>query len=352
MLNKIAVTVLFLLFPHVACAATFEVKKLDGSQFLFIFVDGEFVEGDSRKFNDIAIGLDDAIVMFNSPGGLITEGLSIGRTIFIKRFNTGVGSNSICASVCGLAWLAGFEKFAFPSSRVGFHAIYTNPGSNMRISSAGNALVGAYLQRLGFNDELIVYATDMEPTSMQWLTAKDAERFRLNVTLIPEEDTYVESNRAVAAFPIPERVPLPTPRPTPKAVVAVDGISPVRKEKSNADIDQEGSYTEFDYLFDKSIRAIYPNIEKKLWRFASPDIYFSYVGVSNEYVPFIGNYTFIFGYDETDSLYDVCNVSRYYDRSSSLFISCKVGGEHLVSFEDGNAYLDGERLTELSEHGR
>lgn len=78
MLFRLALMFLFLLQANSSSAATIEVQRLDGTDLDFILVDGEFVEGDSSKFNNIAIGLDAAIVMFNSPGGLIDEGLGRG----------------------------------------------------------------------------------------------------------------------------------------------------------------------------------------------------------------------------------------------------------------------------------
>lgn len=337
MLFQFAIMALILLVSNVSVAATFEVKKLDGTELIFIFVDGEFAEGDSGEFNDIAIGLDNAIVMFNSPGGLIAEGLSIGRTIFIKRFDTGVGSNSMCASACGLAWLAGKEKFAFPSSRVGFHAIYTNPGSNMRISSAGNALVGAYLQRLGFNDELIIYATDTVPTSMQWLTTADAERFRLNVTLMPEEDTPAKRGREVATFPIPERVPLPTPRPS-------NTESVLRSSK----LSDELLVTSLDYKYYEYMKNLDSEYENRIWLWEpgfgtmKEKIYIKF---ANPFDFSTGRRSVIFLNIETNEIYKSCSITGWNKSESKIIVKCNDSEE--ISIIGGISYfvLNGVLLT-------
>ncbi|CCM79493.1 exported hypothetical protein [Rhizobium mesoamericanum STM3625] len=71
---------------------------------------------------------------------------------------------------------AGRHRFLTPRSKIGFHAVFTEASGQQDVSSAGNALVGSYLQQLNLNPNTIVYATDTSPTSMQWLPNADAKR--------------------------------------------------------------------------------------------------------------------------------------------------------------------------------
>ncbi|ASS56453.1 PAN domain-containing protein [Rhizobium leguminosarum] len=170
-----------------AWAADIQIEKLKDDVSL-ISVIGEFTEGDDAHFKNLAITTDKAVVFFNSPGGLAAVGMEIGRTISIKGFATGVDRNAMCASSCGLAWLAGKIRFITPTSKVGFHAVFKDDAGQKNVSSAGNALVGSYLQQLNLNANVIVYVTDAAPGAMQWLTADDAKRIGLEIDLLTDDD--------------------------------------------------------------------------------------------------------------------------------------------------------------------
>ncbi len=165
-----------------------------------IAVEGTFVEGDDVRFKNLAIAADSAVVVFNSPGGLAHVGMEIGRTIAIKGFVTAVFQDHICASACGLAWIAGKTRFLHPTSKVGFHAVFTDQYGQQDVSSAGNALVGSYLQKLNLSENVIVYVTQANPSSMQWLTAEDARRIGLDVEPIPQS---VEPSPPSSNVPVP-----------------------------------------------------------------------------------------------------------------------------------------------------
>ena len=154
----------------------------------FIEITGELVLGDEKTFNNIAVSLDDAIVLLNSPGGKEYVGIQIGKTIAIKGFKTAVPPSTMCASACGLIWLAGHTRAVFDTSRLGFHAMYTNPTGKADVSSSGNALVGSYLHQLGFNESVVIYVTDAQPDSMQWLTEADAKSIGLEAMFFKAEE--------------------------------------------------------------------------------------------------------------------------------------------------------------------
>jgi ATP-dependent protease ClpP protease subunit len=165
------------------CAADIQIAPFKDSLSI-ISVSGEFTDGDDSRFKNLAISADNAIVIFDSIGGLAQVGMEIGRTIAIKGFSTAVSNDQMCASSCGLAWLAGRHRILTPTSKIGFHAAFTEAGGQQDVSSAGNALVGSYLQQLNLNPNIIVYVTDTSPSSMRWLTAADAKRIGLDIDLL------------------------------------------------------------------------------------------------------------------------------------------------------------------------
>ena len=146
-----------------------------------IAVVGDFTLGDEKKFVDIAISTQNAVVVFQSPGGSLIAGIEIGKAIHLKGFETFVPDGVQCASACALAWLGGRVQLMSDTARVGFHAVYTSGKGQTTVSSAGNALVGAYLNQLGLPTSAVVYITDAPPEGMQWLNFADAQRVGIDV---------------------------------------------------------------------------------------------------------------------------------------------------------------------------
>jgi hypothetical protein len=149
-----------------------------------IAVTGPLLDGDDRKFTSLALGLERATVVFNSPGGSLLVGINIGKAIRLKEFFTVVGDGQECASSCGLAWLGGVRRFAFPTARIGFHAAYVERGGQATESGAGNAVVGAYLNQLGLPQSAVIYLTLAAPNEMQWLPLREAKSLGIDLEII------------------------------------------------------------------------------------------------------------------------------------------------------------------------
>jgi hypothetical protein len=149
------------------------------------------VEGDYEQFRRAVTGLNGAKVLLDSPGGLAQEGLQIGKLVSSLRLETAVASKTMCASACGFIWLAGKRRAVEEGGRVGFHAVYLSD-EQQSISSSGNALVGAYLSRLGFNDLVVVYVTEAAPRELRWLTPRDASFLGLEVAWAQPQESTIE----------------------------------------------------------------------------------------------------------------------------------------------------------------
>jgi hypothetical protein len=153
-------------------------QSTNGSE---IHLSGKVEIGDFEKFEAVAATADNAIVSLASPGGLLDEGLRIGARIRERGFSTAVPDGAVCASACGLIWLAGTSRFVEGNGRVGFHAIYVADDDHS-ISAPGNALVGSYMARLGYSDLAVAYATEAGPSDMRWLTPSNASFLGIAVT--------------------------------------------------------------------------------------------------------------------------------------------------------------------------
>jgi hypothetical protein len=152
-----------------AGAATIERSgEIDGTP--VITLDGQMEFSDLAAFRSMAERYPRAIVAFRSNGGELRAGLGIGTIIREKGFRTFVPSESRCASACALAWLGGSPRMVASRAQIGFHAAYRLEDGRASETGAGNALVGAYLNRLSLSDRAVVFITQAPPASLNWLT--------------------------------------------------------------------------------------------------------------------------------------------------------------------------------------
>lgn len=162
------------------CADISKVKG-KGDKIDQIFIKGEITDEDAKTFKQIALATERAVVLFDSPGGLLMPAIEIGKAIKLKGFGTAV-IDSNCTSACAMAWIAGQPRMISKGASVGFHAAYTEDASGRQVpNSVANALVGSYLNNLGLNEKVVAFVTSAGPDQVRWLNKKEAERMDLNI---------------------------------------------------------------------------------------------------------------------------------------------------------------------------
>jgi hypothetical protein len=144
-----------------------------------VTVDGDLQPNDGDQFRTKTSFLSKAIVSFRSDGGSAVAGMQIGETIRLKGFTTVVAGNARCASACAIAWLGGTPRLMSPDARVGFHAAYNRETGQE--TGVGNALVGAYLNKIGLAYSAVIYITQAAPNSMTWFSITDAGKRGIDV---------------------------------------------------------------------------------------------------------------------------------------------------------------------------
>lgn len=149
-----------------------------------VLVSGEFLPGDEKEFTRKVLDIDSAVVTLASPGGNLYAGIQIGKAIRLKQFSTLVIDDSTCASACALAWLGGIKRMMQPHGQVGFHAASITKDGAAKESGVGNALAGSYLNQLGLPDSAVAYITSPPPDAIQWLTAEDANKIGIDVSVV------------------------------------------------------------------------------------------------------------------------------------------------------------------------
>jgi hypothetical protein len=163
---------------HCAQAAIISVEPSVSGRPALVLVGGDLEPDDGDEFRSKTSFLSKAIVAFRSDGGSVVSGIQIGESIRLKGFTTAVIGTARCASACALAWLGGIRRLMSPEARIGFHAAYNLEGQE---TGVGNALIGAYLNKIGLPYAAVIYITKASPDSMTWLSVADAEKRGIDV---------------------------------------------------------------------------------------------------------------------------------------------------------------------------
>ena len=184
--------------PQCAEAATISFIERDDGSGVAVLVKGDLEVSDGEKFDAKTSALpQDTVVVFNSDGGHVVAGIQIGETIRLKGFTTIVVNGNRCASACAIAWLGGAKRFAGSTAKIGFHAAYDQDTGQE--GGMANAIVGAYLTRIGLGYEAIAYVTAASPQKMTWMTFEAAKK--VGISVLPFE--FPPRRKALAPQPVP-----------------------------------------------------------------------------------------------------------------------------------------------------
>lgn len=172
----------FTLLPLMEQVDAAEVHVVEAGDGALVFVDGEIVKGDLLRVMQAAEQISYPIILLRSPGGDASEGMAIGRYLRAVGAATGVAPDFLCASACAMIWAAGTQRYLAPTSLIGFHATYTVDGlGRAEVSGWGNALVGAYLSELGYDETAIFYMTAAGPSDLNWVNRSMAMALGIEV---------------------------------------------------------------------------------------------------------------------------------------------------------------------------
>jgi len=180
--KKLLLTASMLMAISSANAA--EIKLLDDSTMgTTLYIGGKIEVGDYERFKALTDRVDKGqliTVGLQSDGGFVDSALDIAYRIHSRGYATMTVSK--CYSMCAIIWLAGIPRIATPDAKIGFHGAYTKQkNGTTQSSSDGNALIGAYLARIGMSDYAIEYLTSASPDSLNGLTVDVAKRLGIQV---------------------------------------------------------------------------------------------------------------------------------------------------------------------------
>jgi len=154
------------------------------NRYNYIFAYGKINSGDLYKLSRIYKTLPknrQTIVVFNSSGGELREGLKIG--IYLKKHHIGsaVSKNGVCASSCALAFLGGRDLYGrklmiLPyGSKLGYHSFYYKDNRYVSVEKIQNdfSYLFKYFTYVGGPNALLSKMLDTKSSNMYWITQRN-----------------------------------------------------------------------------------------------------------------------------------------------------------------------------------
>jgi hypothetical protein len=158
-----------------------------------IQVYGKIKEGDLATFQRYTENVDPAVtlVIVTGPGGNLSAGIGMGIRVHLKKLIVGVMGQ--CTSSCALIWIGGEtgRKFFYQDRPSVFTFLCFHQASlkTLRAPSGhmlpapydpGNALISKYLADVGYNHDMIEWATAAGLSHVQCLNPELAKKFNID----------------------------------------------------------------------------------------------------------------------------------------------------------------------------
>ncbi len=172
-----------------------------------ILVIGPIEEGDDNRLYQIAEMTPRATVYLESPGGLVTTGISMAAEIAIRGYTTSVLDGAGCHSICAIMWVAGARRHMTPDASISVHAAYrmrNHADGLVETSESGvaNAQIGAFLNQAGLSADAIRYFTFAGPSEdLLQVTPEIAQGLSIDVYIDMPNGTITPAQR-----PTPRRI--------------------------------------------------------------------------------------------------------------------------------------------------
>jgi hypothetical protein len=147
-----------------------------------ILYEGEVVQSDVARMEEMLDNTGIKTVFLNSPGGNAMTGYQLGYLFHEKEVNLIVGQDASCFSACAIAFLGGEERTKL--GLLGFHVAWTtnteSMSEGMKQGQVYGTITAAYFFRMGYSLQLpymISMYTDKDTFLM--LDVKDLNMFKL-----------------------------------------------------------------------------------------------------------------------------------------------------------------------------
>jgi hypothetical protein len=198
-----ATAAMILLTP--AHAATITPYQADSQGYTLLEIDGLIAEGDEKLFDNAMAAYKDlrkVTVRLSSNGGKFFPAMRIAEKVASAGMATYVPEGATCASSCAVIWISGSPRTINNQGHVGFHQIYdTNTRQGMPVP---NAVLGAYLTRIGLDYKAVIWITEKDADGINWLTPEAAVENGITVDPIDMLPKVQMAHNDPLPPPIPE----------------------------------------------------------------------------------------------------------------------------------------------------
>ena len=150
---------------------------------------GMIAPGDSDRLGEaLAEGL--VRVRLNSPGGSVSDALSIGRALRDAELETVMGAADICLSACPYILASGVERRVHADAQVGVHRHYFGANSALPAFLAveqiqqGQADVMVHLSEMGVDPMVMQHALSTPSNEIYVLVREQLERYALATEVV------------------------------------------------------------------------------------------------------------------------------------------------------------------------
>lgn len=196
---------------------TFTVAATDGPE-TSIYASGDIVEGSAKRLEDLVRdrSIRNAVIHFDSTGGLVVESVRMGQAIRRLGLSTDVspdragrfaGRKAMCASACVYAYAGGVARYMNDENgRLGVHQYYARTDKapapdDLKVAQLLSSVIVAHLQEMGISTSLYVAAAMTDSGDMLWLDSAESAAFDLvnegvlpakaNIRITPEGRPYL-----------------------------------------------------------------------------------------------------------------------------------------------------------------
>ncbi|MGR3703196.1 MAG: hypothetical protein ACU0A4_14035 [Paracoccaceae bacterium] len=161
------------------------IDSADGAQGLLLL--GPIRPGDAERFTAhlASMATPPAHIALNSPGGVVSEALAIGRALRSAALDTVMLPGMICLSSCPYVFAAGSQRQASRDAALGMHQHYYDAPGYMPAFLAveriqlGQGQTVDYLIEMGIDPGLIRYSLNTPPEEIYLLVEQELLDTRL-----------------------------------------------------------------------------------------------------------------------------------------------------------------------------
>ncbi|MEZ5669506.1 MAG: hypothetical protein R3F55_19130 [Alphaproteobacteria bacterium] len=150
----------------------------------YILAAGRIAPGSAQDLLGFDIDHDRkaTLVVFDSPGGSVTEAMQMGAVIRARGLDTMVVDDGLCASSCPLAFAGGVRRIAFAGSWIGVHRAFITEGggdtqSGLRQGQQVAAACMRHLEQLGVDPRAWIPALSTSWDDIYFFTADQLTTF-------------------------------------------------------------------------------------------------------------------------------------------------------------------------------